>query len=89
MSSVRSSSVRPSPSQVVHGVSMTRPIPSQRGQVPVRTNWPKTLCETCCTRPTPPQTPHVTGVVPGAAPLPLQVSHVRATRVVTAAETPV
>ena len=35
--------------------------PSQRGQVPVRTNWPKTLCETCWTRPAPPQTSHVTG----------------------------
>ena len=27
----------------------------------MRTNWPKTLCETCWTRPAPPQTSHVTG----------------------------
>ena len=74
-------SVRPIPSQVAHGVSTTRPMPSQRGQVPVRTNWPKTLCETCCTRPAPPQTSHVTGDVPGAAPSPPHVSHVRATRI--------
>ena len=51
------------------------------GQVPVRTNWPKTLWETCCTRPAPPHMSQVTGTVPGAAPLPPHVSHVCATRV--------
>ena len=89
MSTERSCSVRPMPSQVAHGVSTTRPSPSQRGQAPVRTNWPKTLCETCWTRPAPPQTSQVTGTVPGAAPLPPHVSHVWATRVGTLTEIPV
>ena len=61
MSTERSCSVRPMPSQVAHGDSTTRPRPSQRGQVPVRTNCPNTLCETCWTRPAPLQTSHVTG----------------------------
>ena len=65
MSTERSCSVRPMPSQVAHGDSTTRPSPSQRGQVPVRTNCPKTLCETCWTRPAPLQTSQVTGAVPG------------------------
>ena len=60
------------------------PRPSQRGQVPLRTNWPKTLCETCWTRPAPPHTSQVTGDVPGAAPLPPHVSQVWATRVANA-----
>ncbi len=81
MSTERSCSVRPMPSQVAHGDSTTRPRPSQRGHAPVRTNCPKTLCETCWTRPAPLQTSHVTGTVPGAAPLPPQVSQVWATRV--------
>ena len=88
MSTERSCSVRPMPSQVAHGVSTTRPSPSQRGQAPVRTNCPKTLCETCWTRPAPPQTSQVTGTVPGAAPLPPHVSQVWATRVGTLTEIP-
>ena len=35
----------------VHGVSILRPEPPQVGHVCVRTNSPKTLRETCCSRP--------------------------------------
>ena len=63
--------------------------PSQRGQAPVRTNCPKTLCETCCTRPGAAADVAGDGDRPGAAPLPPHVSHVCATRVGTLTEIPV
>ena len=66
-------SVRPWPSHSEHGVSTIRPLPAQRGQAPARTNSPKTLRETCCTRPAPAHVEHVDrrrarlGAVAGAA----------------------
>ena len=65
-----------------------RPAPSQRGQVPDRTIWPRTVRETCWTTPAPPQPGHVTGDVPGAAPEPAQVSQLRAARTLTPSEIP-
>ena len=58
----------------MHGVVTIRPTPPHCGHVPVRTNSPKTLRETCWTRPMPLHVVHVTGLVPGSAPLPLQRS---------------
>ena len=46
---------RPAPSHSPHGCSTTLPAPPQRAARSVRTNSPKTLRETCCTRPAPPQ----------------------------------
>ena len=60
-------------------ISITLPEPLQRGQVWVRMNSPKTLRETCCSRPAPPHAEHCTGLVPGSAPLPSQASHGTAT----------
>ena len=37
------------------GCSTMRPVPPQRAQVCARTNWPKTVFDTCWTRPAPPQ----------------------------------
>ena len=41
----------PAPPHVVHGCSTMRPEPPQRGHACARTNWPKTVFDTCCTRP--------------------------------------
>ncbi len=49
-----------------------RPVPLQRGHACVRTNSPKTLRETCWSRPAPPQVSQRTGSVPGSAPSPPQ-----------------
>ena len=49
------SSVRPAPAHVSHGCSTLRPRAAALGQADVRTNSPKTLRETCCSRPVPPQ----------------------------------
>ena len=62
-----------------HGCSTIRPAPPQRGHGGVRTNSPKKLRETCCTRPAPPHVGHVRRRVPGSAPFPPQCSHVTAT----------
>ena len=65
-SSVRSSSVRPAPAHVSHGCSIVAPAAAgTRGSAAVRTNSPKTLRETCCSRPAPPQRGQVVTVVPG------------------------
>ena len=59
---------------------MTRPRPSQPGQVLERMNWPNTLCETCWTRPAPAHDGQTIGSVPGSAPLPPQRSQSAAAR---------
>ena len=41
----------------------------------MRTKSPKTLRETCCSRPAPSHWVHVVGVVPGSTPSPLQTAH--------------
>ncbi len=63
------SSTRPCPWQEPQGSEIILPVPWQRGQV----CW--TEKKPCCMRtwPIPPQVVQVTGVVPGLAPLPLQV----------------
>jgi hypothetical protein len=57
-----------------HGVGMICPRPLQREQGAVVANVPKMVCCVCRTCPKPPQATHGCGWVPGAAPLPLQVS---------------
>ena len=54
---------------------MTFPLPPHLGQGPVVANTPMGVCRRCCTVPVPPQLEQVSGLVPGAAPEPLQVSH--------------
>src|SRR5262245_22508730 len=78
-SSVRSSNTRPAPSHFSHGCSISLPAPLHVGQVPARTNSPKTLRDTCRTRPLPPQVGQVVTGVSGSAPLPPQRSHGTAT----------
>ena len=56
---VRSSIVRPAPSQRGQGCSTIRPVPPQRGQFWVRMNSPNALREICWMRPAPWQTSHV------------------------------
>ena len=81
--------MRPAPSHTVHGVSATRPAPPHVGHVCVRTNSPKTLRETCCNCPWPPQVAQVTFSVPGSAPSPSQRSQVAATSTSAVRVTPV
>ena len=73
--SVRLRSVRPSPLHVSQGVSTILPSPRQRGQALTLTIWPSIVWRTLRTSPRPSHWGHVTGSVPGLAPLPLQVSH--------------
>ena len=54
----------------------------------MRTNSPKRLRETCCSRPLPPQRWQVVTFVPGWTPSPLQVSQVTATSSLTSAVVP-
>src|SRR3954468_21266231 len=68
--SVRSFVDAPEPWQVGHGVSTTRPEPRQARQGSANANPPWLRLLT----PAPPQTEHVDGAVPGAAPEPPQVS---------------
>ena len=68
----RSDRTRPSPEQTSQGRSMTRPSPRQPRHGWTLTNWPKTERWTWRSSPEPWHTPHVTGDVPGSAPLPLQ-----------------
>src|SRR5207248_8556574 len=67
----RSSRTRPAPLHVAHGSLITFPAPPHCGHVRATAKNP---CEyrTC---PRPPHPVHVAGVVPGFAPLPLQVAH--------------
>src|SRR3954449_8154752 len=78
-SSRRSATFLPLPSHSVHGVVTRLPEPPHCGHDDVRTNSPKTLRDTCCTRPPPPHVGQVIGDVPGSAPLPLHRSHVTLT----------
>ena len=50
-----------------HGVSITLPMPPHAEQVCVRTNSPKAVRDTCCSRPIPPHFGQLTGVVPGSS----------------------
>ncbi len=70
--SVRSFVVRPSPLHVTHGFEMMRPEPWQREHVRATVKNP--CWKRCCPRPW--HCGHVVGLVPGAAPEPLHVSHV-------------
>ncbi len=72
--SVRLCSVRPSPRQVSHGVSMTLPSPRQRGQGATLTIWPSIVWRIERSSPRPLHCGHWVAVVPGLAPLPSQVS---------------
>ena len=74
MRTVRSSTVRPRPSQTLHGCSGMRPSPAQTSQATVRTTCPNGVRDIACSRPAPPQRSHVLIGVPGSAPLPLQCS---------------
>jgi len=74
-SSVRSSTNRPEPPHSRQGSSTIRPLPRHVGHPWARTNSPKTLRETCCTRPAPPQVGQVVTALPGSAPLPEQCAH--------------
>src|ERR1044072_8380094 len=78
-SSGRSSVFLLVPLQSGHGVATTSPAPAHCGQVRVRMNCPKIDDETDCSRPLPPHAEHVSGLVPGAAPVALQVEHGTAT----------
>ncbi len=62
----------PAPPQARHGLSMTRPRPSHRGQVWAMLNMPRELM----TWPRPPQVEQTLAVAPCSAPLPRQDSHV-------------
>ncbi len=72
--SVRRRSVRPSPWQVSHGVSTILPSPRQRGQGDTLTIWPSIVWRTERISPRPLHCGHSTGVEPGFAPVPAQVS---------------
>ena len=74
-SSSRDSSVRPAPAHALHGCSTMTPRPRHRGQGSMRTKSPKTLRDTCWSRPAPSHWLHVVGVVPGSTPSPLQTAH--------------
>lgn len=65
----------PLPPQSLQGDLMILPLPPQRGQGPVVAKTPIGVCRRCWTWPLPPQLEQVSGLVPGAAPLPWQVSH--------------
>ena len=67
--------VRPWPSQVSQGWSMTWPWPLQAGQVVCVCIWPKIVRCTSTTRPVPWQRSHVCMRPPSAAPVPPQSSH--------------
>ena len=67
--------VCPEPPQLLQGVEMTFPLPPHLGQGPVVAKTPMGVWRRCCTVPEPPQPVQVSGLVPGAAPEPLQVSH--------------
>ena len=73
--SVRLRSVRPSPWQVSHGVSMILPSPWQRGQALTLTIWPSIVWRTERTSPRPLHCGQVIGSLPAFAPLPWHVSH--------------
>ena len=73
--SVRLRSVRPSPWQVSHGVSMILPSPWQRGQALTLTIWPSIVWRTERTSPRPLHCGQVIGSLPALAPLPWHVSH--------------
>ena len=51
---VRRTRCVPAPLQVRHGFSGVRPRPPHRGQVDIRTNWPKMVWLACWTWPLPP-----------------------------------
>ena len=67
-----------------------RPRPPQRSQVGVRTTCPKTVRDTACSWPVPPQRGQVSISVPGSAPLPPQreqvVEHLDLDRAVDAGQ---
>ena len=65
----------PVPPQLLQGEEMVLPLPPHRGQGPVVANTPMGVCRRCWTAPEPPQLEQVSGLVPGAAPEPLQSGH--------------
>ncbi len=73
--SVRFRSVRPSPLHVSHGVSTILPSPRQRGHALTLTICPSIVWRTLRTSPRPSHCGQVVASVPGAAPVPVHVSH--------------
>src|SRR5881397_217159 len=66
---------RPSPPQRWHGLGMTVPSPAHVGQGETARNCPKSDCAWWRTSPLPPHVAHLTGSVPGLAPVPLHSGH--------------
>ena len=64
----------PLPRQSLQGSLMILPRPPQREQGAVEAKTPMGVCRRVWTTPLPPQSGQVSGEVPGAAPLPRQVS---------------
>ena len=63
-------------------------MPPHAEHVWVRTNSPKAVRDTCCSRPMPPHCGQLTGAVPGSSPLPWHVSQAAATWNATLRVTP-
>jgi len=65
----------PRPAQSSHGSLMSCPVPLHSGQVITVVMVPRSVSRRCRTCPCPAQNEQGTGLLPGAAPLPSQVSH--------------
>src|SRR5262249_54829565 len=76
------------PPHCSQGCSTTRPVPPHCGHDDVRTNSPKMLRATCCSRPLPSQRGQVETCVPGCTPSPRHVAHCTATWIGTLAVVP-
>src|ERR1700693_5576136 len=81
--------MRPSPRHFLHGGAMTFPAPAHAEQGATLITWPKNDRWARRTSPLPPHVEHVSGDVPGSAPLPSQRSHGSSSFTVTVFSSPV